>query len=184
MQQIFEHLRAEMTRAQAVYEETANRRRTNTPNFQIGDLVFLDSKNISTRRPSRKLEHKKLGPFKIIEKMSTHAYRLELPQTMACHDVFHVSRLRLCPQDPYPGQSIPPPPPVIVDGEEEFFIEEILDSRHHGRGKGRRLQYLVKWLGYDQPSWEPAEYLERAEAVDRFHSTYPDKPGASNNDGG
>lgn len=65
MNEIFAHLRAEMTRARLIHEESANRKRRTTLNFQPGDLVFLDSRNINTRRPSRKLEHKKLDPFPI-----------------------------------------------------------------------------------------------------------------------
>ena len=40
-----------------------------------------------------------------------------------------------------------------------------------------RLQYLVKWKGYDAPTWQPAEDLEHAvEAVRDFHRLNPDRP--------
>ena len=52
-------------------------------------------------------------------------------------------------------------------------MEEILDSRIYYR----RLQYLVKWIGFDRPDWKPAEGVNKLEAVDRFHQRYPEKPG-------
>jgi hypothetical protein len=64
---------------------------------------------------------------------------------------------------------------VEVDGEEEYHVDEILDSREFGRWK--KLQYLVKWTGYDQPNWENARDVDGLQAVDRFHALYPGKPG-------
>ena len=77
--------------------------------------------------------------------------------------------------DPLPGQHIPPPPPILVDEEPEWYVEEILDSRFSRRR--RRLEYLVKWVGYNQTDWQSATSLNRTEAVTRFHARYPDKPG-------
>jgi hypothetical protein len=55
-------------------------------------------------------------------------------------------------------------------------MDEVLDSGWTGRGRNRKLEYLVKWTGYDQPLWEPAENVNELEAVDRFHKQYPGKP--------
>ncbi|OXN23276.1 hypothetical protein CDV57_08686 [Aspergillus fumigatus] len=71
-----------------------------------------------------------------------------------------------------------PPPPVEVDGLEEWIVKDILDSRweHWGRW-GPRLKYTVKWLGYDNPTEEPAHYLRNAqEIVANFHRCYLSKP--------
>jgi len=67
---------------------------------------------------------------------------------------------------------ISPPLPVIVEGEEEGEVEEILDRR---RTSGR-LQYLVKWRGFTDPTWEPEENLTEVEAVDIYHGRYPERP--------
>ena len=64
--------------------------------------------------------------------------------------------------DPLPGQHNPAPPLVIVDDAEEWHVEEILDSRMYRQ----RLQYLVKWVGFDRPDWEPAEGVNKLDAVD------------------
>jgi hypothetical protein len=51
-------------------------------------------------------------------------------------------------------------------------VEEILDSRRIRR----KLQYLVKWQGYPEPTWEPEEFFADVQAVDVFHTRYPQKP--------
>ena len=73
------------------------------PILRVGDNIWLNSKNISTRRPLRKLYHRCLGQFKILEVISTLAYRLELPLDLKIHNVFHVSLLDLATADPNPG---------------------------------------------------------------------------------
>jgi hypothetical protein len=72
----------------------------------------------------------------------------------------------------YPGQWPNPLLLVKIDGKDEYFIEAILDSRIHCC----KLQYFIKWIGYDMPDWEPAELHSESEAVDWFHEKYPDKP--------
>ena len=80
--------------------------------------------------------------------------------------------------DPLLGQENLPPPPVIVDDNKEWHVEEILDSRIYHR----RLQYLVKWIGFDRPDWEPVEGVNKLEAVNRFHQRYLEKPGLLSED--
>jgi hypothetical protein len=81
-----------------------------------------------------KLDFKKLGKFKIKNKISSHSYKLDLPPSIKIYPVFHVSLLEPVATENFPGQVQPPPPPEIFDGEEEWEINEILDSRRR-RGK-------------------------------------------------
>jgi hypothetical protein len=66
-----------------------------------------------------------------------------------------------------------PLPPVKIEGKDKYFIEAILNSRVH-RWK---LQYLVEWLGYNQPDWEPTKLDSKYEAIDTSHEKYTGKPG-------
>ena len=72
--------------------------------FEVGDHVSL--KVIPKRGVDRFGKHEKLsprfiGPFEILERIGTVAYRLALPPNMSgVHEVFHVSMLRKYTLDP------------------------------------------------------------------------------------
>lgn len=143
--------------------------------FQVGDLVFLNRKNIKTARPSLKLDYRMLGPYKIIEATSSPlAFKLDLPPSMGVHPVFHVSLLEPV-QTGHPGQPQDPPPHVVVDGEIEYFVERIIDSREGQNGK---YEYLVKWQGYsdEHDSWEPWEGVKDTAAYRSFRRIYSKDP--------
>jgi hypothetical protein len=59
------------------------------PKYKVGDLVMLNSKNIRTRRPSKKLDFKNHGPFKVAKVISPTAVRLDLPESWKIHPTFH-----------------------------------------------------------------------------------------------
>ena len=61
MEEIQEILRDNMLIAQADHECHANQHRGPAPQYQIGDLVWLDTRNLFTKRPSRKLENRHAG---------------------------------------------------------------------------------------------------------------------------
>ena len=177
IKEITDHLRSEMLRAQHQHQEYADKHRKPAPVFKIGDQVWFNARFLDTNRPSKKLDHKRIGPYSIVKVVTPYAYEIDFPTTVKYHRVQHVSLLDPASTDPLPGQINPPPPPVIVDQEEEYQVEEILDSRLYGRWK--KPQYRVKWVGYsyEHNTWEPAEDLNELEAVDAFHRRYPDKPG-------
>ena len=95
-------------------------------------------------------------------------YKLELPESLKIHPVFHVSTLRPY-TDPASVEHQPPPSlppdPISINDHEEFEVECILDHRTHRH----QSEYLVKWLGYPDydASWEPAAHLEHASDVVR-----------------
>ena len=144
------------------------------PEYAVGDKVWLSSANVQTTRPAKKLEHKRLGPYQVLEKISPVAYRLALPKSLRIHDVFHAGLLSAY-TSPTSGQAAAAPPePISKDGEEEYEVEEVLDSRVF---KGR-LEYLVRWKGYgpEEDSWENGLELAEgaAEAIADFHAAHPD----------
>ena len=59
-----------------------NKTRLSGPTLKEGEMVYLIQKNLKTKRPSDKLDHKKLGLFKITEKITTSNYHLLLPKTI------------------------------------------------------------------------------------------------------
>jgi len=142
------------------------------PAIPIGTRVWLDATNIQTTAPSKKLADKRLGPFRVIQQISPLNYKLELPQTMKVHPVFHTNLLTVHKEDPIPGRTPPEPPPIEIEGEEEYEVEKILDARLFRRQR----QYLVKWEGYSttENSWEPIQNLEHAsDIITDFHERHP-----------
>lgn len=67
MAEVTGHVQAEMTRAQLIQQGYADKKRTPTPNFAVGDKVFLDAGNLTTQCPSKKIDNKRVGPCAISE---------------------------------------------------------------------------------------------------------------------
>ncbi|GJW23496.1 hypothetical protein Tco_0034118 [Tanacetum coccineum] len=71
--------------------------------FQIGDKVMLKVspwKGVIRFGQQGKLNPRYIRPFKIIDKVGTIAYRLELPEKLSkVHNTFHVSNLKKCMVD-------------------------------------------------------------------------------------
>jgi hypothetical protein len=133
-----------------------------SPSYKPGDKVMLSTENIKSRRPKAKWSDKRMGPFMIVKEAhpESDAYVLDIPTSWQIHPVFHASLLTRFIEDHVPERSQPPPPSVMVDGHEEFVIEKFLDWKPT---RGNAMQFLVKWLGYDDPkenSWMHEGYLE------------------------
>src|SRR5882724_2277276 len=152
------------------------------PPFKVGDTVWLDSWNIQTTHPLKKLDHHFLGPFLIIEKVSSHAFQLGLSLALLrIHPIFHVSLLQLTSSSEIPNRAIDPPLPIKLDDSDKWEVHQIMDSRVDCHHKGSGLLYLVEWKGFDNTpdatSWEPPEHLENTpNVVQAFHQAHTNKP--------
>ncbi|KAI7211636.1 hypothetical protein KC343_g8943 [Hortaea werneckii] len=118
-QEVEQQVKESMAYAQAVYTEQANRRRIPAPNYQPNDLVWLSTKNIRTKRASKKLNYRQIGPYRVLEAVGRRAYRLDLPMNLQIHDVIHTNLLRPAAEDPFEGQiNLEPDPPRSRGGSE------------------------------------------------------------------
>jgi len=133
-------------------------------------MVWLLPRNIRTTRPCKKLDYKKIRPFKNLAKIEGSAYKLDLPPSMRIHNTFHISLLELYNDNKLTTQQTQPPPPIIMEGEPEYELVQIIDSRlHYGR-----LQYRAKWIGYQPENdkvWYPYENFKKMEASHNNNST-------------
>jgi len=101
---------------------------------------MLSGRNIKTRRPSRKLDHKNHGPFQIEEIVFPLAVRLTLPRKWKIHNVFHVSLL-----EPYRTSEhrAPPDPSMVlreaddIEQSEEYDVDEVISSTERGWGNNK-----------------------------------------------
>jgi len=141
---------------------------------------MLSGRNIKTRRPSKKLDHKNHGPFQIEKIVSPLAVRLTLPRKWKIHNVFHVSLL-----EPYRTSKhrAPPDPSKVlreaddIEQSEEYDVEEVVLSRKHGK----QILYLVKWLDYpERKDWteEPFDNFSIGgwEKLRESHQQNPEAP--------
>jgi hypothetical protein len=172
---IQEEIKASMEVAQESQKRAYDRGVREQPKYQEGDRVWLEATNISTNRPTRKFDHKRLGPFVIDKKISDSAYRLRLPNDMRIHPVFHVNLLSPLRVDSIPGRVQAPPPRITTQPGEEFKIRHVSNSRW----LQDRLQYYVRWQGRpaEDDSWTDIEELElwpgNAEKVRTYHAANP-----------
>jgi len=63
-------LKAEISMAQQRYQKSTDVQRSPTPDFKVGDKVFVKAQFFQTTWPSKKLSKKYLGPYKIISPFS------------------------------------------------------------------------------------------------------------------
>ena len=127
---LHQQLRSHISNAQKKYLVSADKHRTLLPDFKIGYKVFVNSDNIRTTQPSKKLAEKYLGPFEIIAQVSSISFTLHLPDSMrSIHPVFHVSMLEPSTLNQFPNQIQIPEPLIIINSDSEYEISEILDSR-------------------------------------------------------
>ena len=79
MSKIHEAAKQSLEFAKEMMKKYADAHQGPTPVYTVGQKVWLEGKNISSLRPSQKLDDQRYGPFEIIKKVSPTAYQLKLP---------------------------------------------------------------------------------------------------------
>nr|GEV23143.1 putative reverse transcriptase domain-containing protein [Tanacetum cinerariifolium] len=137
--------------------------------FQVGDKVMLKVspwKGVVRFGKRGKLNPRYVEPFRVLEKVRTIAYKLELPQELSrIHNTFHVSNLKKCYSDD--------PLTVPLDGlridDQLHFVEEPVEimDREVKRLKRSRIPIIkIRWNSKRGPefTWE---------REDQFKQKYP-----------
>ena len=152
---------------------TAEQKGVPPAQYNTGDQVWLEGKNLKFPHQVTKLAPKRYGPFKIIKVISPVAYRLQLPPTWTIHSVFHASLLSPYSETPAHGPNFSQPPPDLISGEEEYEVESIKAHRYLGQNK--RLQFLIRWKGYPESDnmWEPADSVHAPDLVKEYKQRTP-----------
>jgi hypothetical protein len=61
--------------------------------FSEGDIVYLATKNISIKQPSKKLNYKYIRLYKILQKISENNYKLDLPPKVRLYLIVYITLL-------------------------------------------------------------------------------------------
>ncbi|GJU85846.1 putative reverse transcriptase domain-containing protein [Tanacetum coccineum] len=134
--------------------------------FQVGDKVMLKVspwKGVIRFGKRGKLNPRYIGPFKIIAKVGTVAYRLELPEKLSrVHSTFHVSKLKKCMAD----EPLAIPLDEIQVDDKLNFIEEPVEvmDREVKRLKQSRIPIVkVRWNSRRGPefTWEREDQMQK-----------------------
>nr|GEU44040.1 putative reverse transcriptase domain-containing protein [Tanacetum cinerariifolium] len=137
--------------------------------FQVGDRVMLKVspwKGVVRFGKRGKLNPRYIRPFKVLAKVASVAYRLELPEQLSrVHSTFHVSNLKKCLSDEPLAISLDE---VHID-EKLRFVEEPIEimDREVKRLKQSRIPIIkVRWNSRRGPefTWE---------REDQFRKKYP-----------
>ena len=113
LDKITQHLREEMTIAQAISESQSNARRRPARVYHKDDMVWLNTKNLQRARPAGKFDDLFDGPFRVSRVLRNPlVVELDLLPEMEVFPIFHVNLLQPAPGDPYPGQHQIPRDPV------------------------------------------------------------------------
>jgi hypothetical protein len=107
------------------------------PTLKERNKIYLIQRNIQTKQPSTKLDHKKLGLFKIKRIIRLVNYELVLPKIINIYLVFHISLLELV----LLGVLLAPITEIeLVNPNTEYKIKKILDHKQ----VRNYIKYLVK----------------------------------------
>ena len=142
--------------------------------YKIDDMMFLDSRNITIARSSKKLDDKMLESFKILIEIE-HAYWLKLSLTMKIHLKFILNLLQLNSKNSLKKQWNESSDSIVMNDEDEWKVKNILNFRYYRWW----LQYRVNWKEYDVDlHWynvNENEFKKCQKIVNDFHEWYLNK---------
>jgi hypothetical protein len=145
-------IKQHLLRAQARMKVQADKHRSER-SFAVGDWVYLKLQpyvqSSLAPRSNQKLAFKYFGPFQVIARIGSVAYKLDLPPSSSVHPVFHVSQLKHS-AGPFPVSSTLPADTAALQ------VPEAILQRRWTEADPSVEQVLIKWTGMSPAlaTWE------------------------------
>jgi hypothetical protein len=134
--------------------------------FEVGDWVFLriqpyKQMSLKQQKKENKLAPKHYGSYKVLQRIGSMAYKLELPPSSCVHPVFHVSFLKKVIGNNIPVQKTLPE--LNEEGKIILEPETILETRIKQLKNRAIVEYLVKWknLLVEEATWEDDLFMQK-----------------------
>ena len=164
-QQVLQLLKDNLVLAQNRMKQQADQHRSER-SFDVGDWVFLrlqpyKQMSLKQAKKDNKLSPKYYGPYKVLQKIGTMAYKLEQPATSRLHPVFHVSCLKRVIGYKLPVQTI------LLELDEEgkiiLELEAVTETRTRQLRNRSISEYLIKWknLSVEDSTWEDENFMQK-----------------------
>ena len=134
--------------------------------FEIGSYVLVEHVTSNLRRgPKSKLLPFLKGPMKVIS-VNEDYYTLRNLITRKDKE-YHVKRLHEFLFDP---QTINPLKIACIDSGSEYMVEFIEKMKGNPTGSKENMKFLVHWVGFESPTWEPWKNVRHTYALYNFLS--------------
>lgn len=161
---LLDSVKASLDKAQSRMKQYADTKRSERT-FQVGDMAYLKMQpyrhNALGLHSSLKLYSCYYGPFRVLNKIGSVAYKLLLPPNFQIHPMFHVSQLKhhIGPKaGPEPGL-----PLIDSDGNILTAPLAVLERRLIPRHNAPVVQWKILWenLPIEAATWEDASFISK-----------------------
>ena len=145
MTKLHEKMAGAIIHSNSKTETKINSKKKMALQLKEGDKMYFFTKNFKTKKPSKKLDHVKIGPFLIKKVKRPFDYELNLPADAKIFPMFNISLLEPASPDTPLATTFR----YHAKEENEYEIEKIL------RRNGQR--YFIRWKNCDETkdTWEP-----------------------------
>jgi hypothetical protein len=126
MRELHKELQKNITHCNLIISRSANKQRIKGLTFKKGDKVLLSRENLRTKQLCRKFNNLRIGLLEVLEARGLVNYKLQLPEGMRIHPVFHKKLLELA----LLGAEIATD---IELKDDEYEVKEIRDLRKNSR---------------------------------------------------
>jgi hypothetical protein len=134
-------------------QETYANKRCRPLEFKVGDHVYLrvsPKKGVKRFGVKGKLAPHYIGPFPILEKCGSVAYKLDLPPSLArVHDIFHVTQLKKCLKAPV-DVVLPEVTPLEADLSYPEHPIKVLNQKDHVMRRKTIKFFEIHWSNHSK----------------------------------